>query len=287
MQRRRTYLAAVGTAIATAGCFGFGGSNEDDDSGPDGQAEITGTDTTTDSDVQSFGDPLSAGDAEVTLSKPAVQDSYFAQLAQDTIGVMAVDGMRFVFVAVESTGDTAPELDDFSLEAGDYSGRGWTAYESVTPARNPTGDGPYDPESGSGWLGFAVPAPLQEDHVISLSVGGETVRTRLPDSAGKALESPVAEFEITNFSVPESASSGDTVSVSLDVKNSNDTAGVFHGALNAPETKLLNLEFEAGASTTWEGELTAEANDEENNEMDLVLYAVGAREKASVSLGDA
>ncbi|WP_435334620.1 hypothetical protein [Haloarchaeobius sp. TZWWS8] len=281
MQRRRTYLAAVGTAIATAGCFG--GSNDDESNG---SKRSDGTDTPSGPAVQSFDQPLAAGNAEVSLSKPAVQDSYFAALSEETIAVMAVNGKRFVFLTVDSTGDVAPKLEDFTFEAGDSSARAWTAYDGVVPARNPTAKAPYTPERGSGWIGFAVPAPLKGDHVVSLSVGGETVRTRLPESTRSSLQKPIAEYDVSNFSAPESASPGDTVTVSFDIENTNGTAGVFHGALNGPEPKLFELQFAAGGSETREVELTAKANDEEENEMDLVLYAVGARERASVSLGD-
>ncbi|WP_267641642.1 hypothetical protein [Haloarchaeobius amylolyticus] len=280
MQRRRTYLAAIGTSIATAGCFGFG----DSDGETDGTTPHP-TDTPSGPSVTAFGDPLTAGRASVTLSKPAVQDSYFARLSENAAGVMAIEGKRFLFVNVESTGDTDPKLEDIRFEAGDYSARAWTAYESIAAAVDPTGEAPYTPENGSGWVGFAVPAPLEEDHLITLSVGGQTARTRLPEQGRAALAQQIAAFEVSNFSAPESASPGDTITVSVDVKNTNGTAGTFQGVVNGPDPKLFELAMDAGTEQTWSTELTAKATDEENTEMALALHAVGTRERATVSLG--
>ncbi|WP_435320177.1 hypothetical protein [Haloarchaeobius sp. TZWSO28] len=293
MFSRRSYLTAVGSALATAtaGCSGNSNPGGDADAtgtapGTATQGGETGTTEIDAPDAQPFDQALQAGDVTVSLSNPVVQDSYFTRLAADAGGVMAVEGTRFVFVTVESTGTTAPSLEDLGMESAETAGSAWTDYEGVTPARPPTGAEPYDPERGTGWVGFTVPAPLQTYHRIALSVGEETARTQLPESVRGQLSAPVPTYEVSEFSAPESASPGDAITVSATVSNTSDAAGTFRGALNGAETTFVDRELQAGSTTEWQTEVTATATDEDANELDLSFQAVGVQEGATVSLDE-
>ncbi|WP_435348246.1 hypothetical protein [Haloarchaeobius sp. HRN-SO-5] len=264
MPRRRPLLAAVGTALATAGCLVDDGSPGTDRRDTQSDSLDPGTTGTPPSDdPRPFSETLDVGDLRVRLSGPAVQHSFLHLVQPDTMGVKALDGRQFVFVGVGVEGEPRPAAEDVSLLVDGESVAGWTSYGHRSPysVGVATGNGrPYSADGEDGWVGFDVPAPVSDDPRLRFSVDGGRATTSLPDRAVEALRTPPPSFSVSEFSAPDSVGPDEPIPVSATVTNEGDGPGSFRASLNQLGPMYgpgpVEVALGAGESERWEESIT-------------------------------
>ncbi|WP_435360206.1 hypothetical protein [Haloarchaeobius sp. DFWS5] len=276
MQRRRTLLATLGAAVATAGCFtGDDGpptdtSRRETDS-RDTQSETRDsgtTGTTPDQSPQPFSEPLDVGDSSIQLTGPVVQHSFFHRLTPDSLGVTgAPTDHQFLFIGVGIESEPRPGASEFTVTTDETTATAWRSFENqrVADLGVANGDYPYSADGEDGWLGFDLPAPLSGEPRLEISVNDGSAATSLPQGTVASLGSPPPSFTFDELSYPEEVESGEPIRVRTTVTNEGAGAGTFRavvnqtGPTNAPHTNVTPLE--PGQSAPWEVSFGAQGAD--------------------------
>ncbi len=238
---RRRLLAALAVP-SVAGCLGGGspdpGTTTDDDATTTDTTTTDATSTTAESDA-------SVSDVAV-LPELAVMDS------PDSISTTGDRDEQF-FVATVADGGS---LDVGAFEL-DLNGETYPATTEIGYGSRIWGRGlAYRADDGEGWLAFRLPKPLSADAATLTWPGGQHA---LREDALERLALPPTTFEVREFTAPDSASPGDTVTATLTVANVGDADGTFVGALDrvgpmvahAPAA-AISLDVATGATATWE-----------------------------------
>lgn len=231
MRTRRRYIALAGAALGSlAGCLG-GGSSGDDPETPDSTPDTTvpGTTGTT---VGTTETPDGSDDFSVTDLAVETAVTFYEWPGSTT--VLAPDDRQFVLATVDGPEEeTAPQFTfEADGESWDPSIRGGQhGPESVVDdRRGGLVAGDQDPV---GYLAFSVPAPLSaEEPRIVLEDGAAT--WGLSDAAVAELGRPSPTFALETLDVPETVTRGESLSVSLTVRNTSDVDGGFLTSVHWP-----------------------------------------------------
>lgn len=252
--RRRDFLASLPVTASLAGCSGGPESSTSDRGTADSDAPNTSerdSPAVTQSPATTTRTASVGPDARVRL-----YSAYRYNYETDLIGVRPPE--RDQFAVVKPPRDTPrPAPDEFTLELGDQqfspeplTGEEWpimpgikSGYESMYHENRPTGP------SRSGWLVFEVPVVEFE----TAALVHQDIRYPLPEAQfPKFAASP--EFTLESISVPETVSKGEPVSLSVEVTNAGDRAGVFLGGWQKeayPQSVDISLApGETGSATT-------------------------------------
>jgi hypothetical protein len=215
---RRALLGALATLPLT-GCLG--------NSSPGTATSATPTDSpTTDRTptmspasqsepiIRQPGEAYETDNIAVTIEKLAVRHGMvkFGSVHPDPIWK---DGSQFVLASVVVEGDEDPANLDVTVTADTLDERPDRYYGFV----------PDTPESVQP-LGFAVPTAPAPSNVAIVWHGPREVRWPLPDELVTKL-GRAPDFSLEGFKVPESASPGTSLDVSLEVANSGTREGRF------------------------------------------------------------
>ncbi|MFB6152907.1 MAG: hypothetical protein ABEJ27_01510 [Halodesulfurarchaeum sp.] len=257
---RRRFLVLSGAMLGNlAGCFS---APEGSASGPTDTVSATPTGGDT---IQSEGPPTQKGNGnhldfadsyeseghQVYLSDPFTRHALLYQTSPDAVGVGQNPGRQFFFVTVSAEGDQAASLEptDFAMEVGKSSFPGWRRYGNFeggygefSGAAEEFGR-PFGRNTSSGWLGFAVPVPIQEDEPeLVLDLPDGSVTWSLPPDLVATLSHLPPDWEVTDFSIAPGDSSPDPRTVSLTIYNRGEGEGSFplgvnySGSVHAYET---------------------------------------------------
>ncbi|WP_323190686.1 hypothetical protein [Halostella sp. PRR32] len=242
---RRRYLGSAASAlgIAVAGCLDQAGSASDD---------------TNDSDDETTPDETTFAGVEVGNVRATPE--LVAMNTPDSIGTFGDSDEQYVVATVSAEGSSAPEYGAFELDAGGtthspdedaggMNGHLWT-FESPYQTRFGSND------STEGWIAFTVPKPLDgESAAITWPGGGRS----LDSDAVDYLARPPTEFEIREFTAPDSVEVGEEATVSGTVENVGDVDGTFVAARNRSGPWVaytpdgaLSIDVPAGETATWE-----------------------------------
>jgi len=277
--KRRRLLGTVAAGLALGGCLEDGSENQSGGAETPGGGTPTplGTDEGTPDGTPRSGD-AAVRDVAVTPELTVLNDDAWA-----------IDGDRdeqFVVATVEP-GESVPETSAFAFETDgttyDHSTHGVTVLAPLADHGTPYRDGK------AGWIGFAVPKPLDAADGAITWPGGEVT---LDEDAVARLSRPPATFEVRAFDAPDAIDAGEAASVSVTVENVGDVDGTFVGALNrqgpmiayAPEA-TASLSVAAGETVTWEHTTGAtEETDAEVPDMRLSLQWRDDRLSRTVSV---
>ncbi|ELZ94822.1 hypothetical protein C440_07097 [Haloferax mucosum ATCC BAA-1512] len=246
MPSRRDYLAGIGgglgSAVGLAGCLGR------TDSGVAGPL--------------SFGEEATVGDAVVTPRWVHPQASIFYVSNVDWGAIERLDDEWVVFVNVsaESDSGTPPEKESFRLLAGDddFAPRenvGNAALHAIQPDTATVSDA-YPPASGKrGWLAFTVPAEYEFATELRLQFehGGSGVSWSLSTDTTERIAGPHPTFELVSFEGPNRIPIDEAAELTITVRNTSSTDGVFRVCLNMTGMYSFNefsFPVEAGAEAT-------------------------------------
>ncbi|WP_137286830.1 DUF4352 domain-containing protein [Halorussus salinisoli] len=227
---RRALLQSGVVAIAgLAGCVGGLRDGDDEPNETETTRRRPSETTTVDRNRSSTGTPPGEPSA-VEFVPVGVQSSFFYLTTPDSMDVEAVEGTQFVFVEVYPQTDSPPPS-DFSLVADGRHFWGTLAPGEVGgPNRlSELGPGYRADETGSGWVAFEVPNPLDAEEV-ELAYRGRS--QRVDETILADLRAPPADFEVVSFDAPEQVVHDESFEVSLTVENVGESDGVFRASLN-------------------------------------------------------
>lgn len=214
-RRRFLRVGATGVACAIAGCVG---SQSGDSSRTVGTTNGTKrSEAATVAEAVSLSTSQSVEGQSLTVRSATARDSVFYWPYPDAAGVTTPEGQRYVFVEVVSGGDSPPPW-RFSLltDRNFYTG-------GIDADRGAQRLGElYDPESGKGWLGFSVPAPLETER---LAVEVDDSVWRLPEQLADRLADPKPTYELQEFSVPDAVEAGSALELGATFRNVGDAVG--------------------------------------------------------------
>ncbi|MFB6266627.1 MAG: hypothetical protein ABEI31_03115 [Halodesulfurarchaeum sp.] len=277
---RREMLVVGGTVLGSlAGCFSI---SHGSDPGPDNPDTATPTPTATKSGETDrtpkrdgegsrldFDDPYESDSLQVQLSDPFHRHSLLYQTYPDAVTVGQHPGRQFLFVSVSVEGDQARSLEpgDFSVDVGDSSYPGWRrygdfedGYGEFSGAAEGMGQA-FGNGNVSGWVGFAIPVPIQEHAPrVVLDVQHDRVTWSLPNEVIAALSHLPPDWRVTDFTVETGDSGGDPRTVSVTIQNRGEGEGSFpiginySGSVHAYET--VRVSVPPLESRTWSDSLT-------------------------------
>lgn len=240
---RRRQVLATSTALLLAGCVSQGdGTTPATESEPaDGTETATATSTATRTET-----------ATVDVDEQLVQPGVVTLNNPDSITVRD-DGGQFLLVRVGTSDGPAPAQSEFALEVDGDEYRP-NSYEYAL-FKNGNYGVEYTPESGTGWLVFALPEQVAPGEGRLRWSGGEAA---LSDRVRTRLETPSPPFDVT-FEAPATVSEGDSPTLSIEVANEGEVAGTCMLALNrvgpdvayAPVREVA-VDLDGGESTTRE-----------------------------------
>lgn len=258
MPSRRAYLSGFGSLLATiAGCVSGEGDPETLDPTP-----------TEDPIPSPTSSPKGPQPDEVTVDDIGVKKAIRYASVMGSGGVLAADGKQYVVASVQADEEITPA--SFTFEAGDES---WPlglpdtagAVNRRVAGREggPLGYPGLSPD-GQSYLAFVVPSPLSEPEPrIRYDSSEETEEWSLDANDRERLAASEPRFELESLSVPDTVRQGETLEVSMTVRNVADTGGRFLVAAYWP-TNLI-------------------ADDDESHVVDRVVDA-GAEESVSLAI---
>jgi hypothetical protein len=214
-RRRFLRVGATGVACAIAGCVG---------SQSGGSSRTVGTtngtkrsEATTADRAVALSTSQSVEGQSLAVRSATVRDSVFYWPYPDAAGVTTPEGRRYVFVEVVSGSNSPPTL-RFSLLTDRNSYLGGIDVDRGAQRLGEL----YDPESGKGWLGFSVPAPLETER---LAVEVDDRVWQLPGKLADRLADPKPTYELREFSVPDAIEAGSALELGATFRNVGDAAG--------------------------------------------------------------
>lgn len=267
MNRRTVLGGCAGSLCGLAGCLGDDG--------------VGGEPTARPSEEHS-----------VSASLLALQPGVVSLQTADSLGVSG-DNEQFLFLDVTATDGDVPAPADLRFR---FDGAEATPYDPDSPNwsdYNPSTT-PYSTDSDGGWVVFELPATGDAGAAALTWPGGEwtpddSLRERLADPA------PALSLE---WSVPETATVGDSPTLGFSVRNEGHLDGRFVAALSRFGPRLTSIPIEgisrripAGESVTFEVSerfsLEAGERDEvgdDDADFSYVLEWSGGSSKQSVRL---
>lgn len=216
MPSRRHVLATLGTTLI-AGCGTTDTGTQTSTTG-----STTGVTTTTTTSSTSPSTSSSTTTSETTTQTPRLETitatrSFVYLYATTHHGAYTSPDTTFVFARASG----AVDRDEYALSVGDieHPARREVGGQSVASLRDgiPEGEGTLHAFAIEG---AAAPADA--------TINGPDGSTALPAVAREFLRNPPS-ITVTGFQVPERAERGSTATVSLTLRNTGGTAGVFRG----------------------------------------------------------
>lgn len=296
MNRRRFLAVAGGGLSLAAGCTSRSSdpAGSTPDSSPSDATEtptVTPTDsgsTTAPSDGTTSPPGEDAGEAaDVSVGDVAVQPDVVAMNYPDSVDVFGHRDERYVVASVTAADGAAPARDEFALElAGKTYAPTLSVGDHGMDYRFFDRGRAYAREDATGWLLFAVPAPVAAESPALAWPGGEH---RLSEAAAARLSRPPTSFEVVEFAAPAAVEPGATATLSATVENTGDADGTFVLGLNrvgprvayAPVARAA-VSVPAGETATWEYASDAGDRAEAGDDMQFHLEWRGGRESRTV-----
>lgn len=215
---------------------------------------------------------------------PVVEESFFHLDTPDTAGVTVADG-QFCFVGVEVVGGPKPTVDAFSLWVDGAE----SPLATEVASRDPYSIGgggergqPYWQETGAGWVGADVPAPLDATAArVEIVVGDAARSVPVPPKQLELLNEPPAATSVASVAVPASVSADESIDVNVRMVNEGDGSGRARvvvneiGPLYRPHMRSTPLD--PGRSVTLSESISADSTPEE--EMTYRLRVAGPTEE--------
>jgi hypothetical protein len=242
---RRALLSLCGTGlVGLAGCVS-----------PQSAADsrtATGGDPTSTPDTASSATPA---DGDLTVELDALQPAVVVRNV-DYLDVHAAPSSQYLYLHLSTEG-AAPARSDlaFRFDGESHAPLGPegtpTVYRRVYSAAPP----PYDPDAGSGWLLFELPATGDASDAALVRPEGEWH----PDERLRArLAAPPPPLSVVEWSVPSTVAVGGRTAVRIGVRNDGDVHGRFVGGINAdgwyPHRPIARVSrrIPPGEVVTWE-----------------------------------
>lgn len=202
--------------------------------------------------------------------------SVYRSWGEESIRIARADG-QYVFVDVYADGvdeGGLPPLDRFGLVGDDD---GWVDSHPFSDWQRPpvlrSYTGPYDPTTTGvqiqRWVAFEVPRPFEgsPELVVRDTAGDVRRRWSLPRSTAAAMRRPPPQFDVVEFTLPDSIDAGAPIDLSLTVENAGAGEGVFRGVVNrswpayGPWDALDERSIPAGERETWTPTMSAPTAD--------------------------
>ncbi|MFC6723102.1 hypothetical protein ACFQE1_01580 [Halobium palmae] len=211
------------------------------------------TDARTSSVTTGTPDPTT-NTADLSVENIVTTPALIGPNSPDSIGTYGESNEQFLIGTARTPGPSVPNRSSITVEAME------SLYSPEEPGEYVNwGDywvnGERFPATAEETLLYTLPRPLETDKIaINWSGGHQTLDEDVVDR----LTRPPAELEVTKFSTPDSVTSGEKVTLTLEVENVGSTSGIFVGALNrvGPQVAYtpvtgVTFELEGGESTTW------------------------------------
>ena len=246
---RRSVLGLGGSTLALlAGCLGSPVPSSDDESATTERPTQTTTTTTT------------SESAAVTVSNVQVTPELVGLNSPDSIGTYGDRTEQFLLVTILVDDETSPPVEDFTLSTDERD------FSPIPPNELPAygrlwgrgfayGSESEETESGSGYLVFRVPKPLESSEMVFRGPGGAF---EFGSNVRERLARPPTEFTVSDVTAPETVESMTEMSISATIENVGSHDGTFVGALNRvgphvayTPVKRISVELAAGESKTW------------------------------------
>lgn len=236
--RRALLRASAGATAVLAGCTGgyLGAETE----------SATATET-----PAPMGATQQVGDAEVTVSRSAVQSSVLYWPHPDSMNARAADGW-YVFVRVDAGGDS-PDSAAFELLV---DGEGYASTEVGYKGFMIDGSSayPFGDDRDEGWLAFDV-SPTASVADLRVTVGDAA--WRLPDRISDGVSRPSPIWKLESLDVPAKLHPGEAFDVVVEVENVGDVEATFRGSLNVAHLNYglfpywFGVDVAAGERGSW------------------------------------
>lgn len=297
MRTRRRYLALAGAALGgLSGCLGDGSPGSDDgnsDTTPDTtnpgttNPGTTGPGTTAPGTSDGTTDAPTDGPDDLAVTNLAVKEAVTFYEWPASTRVIAPSDEQFVLATVE--GQEEEPAPQFAFEAGGDSwepglpdGYQYHGPQSTVDGRK--GGLVAGDRDAVGYLAFTVPSPLSaDDPTIVLNDGDAT--WDLPDEAVEQLARPSPTFSLEILDVPETVAQGESLSVSLTVRNEGDVDGRFLASVKWPtaiadddESTIVSGSIAAGETETFSLDLLTNQNTDGTEEVPLTIWGCVERE---------
>lgn len=270
MNRRRA-LAALGTALAPAGCLAGLNDQHDEASTP--------TDTPTESATATREPTLAIGDAyetadgrRIVVTAVHLRRSVFDLFVPDAVEPLVEPDSQFVFLtlSLDHPDAAVPDPGSFSLAFDDatYPGAGRVGGVPIddqlsmpNDVVHPTPERAVEVDRDRATVGFEVPLSPETDHaVVEWDGGEETARWAWDDGLVEALSQP-PEFEVAEIETVDSFTCGESFDTSVTVENHGGRDGVFDAIVRIVDPvyeehpPTISLTVPAGGRATWDGSL--------------------------------
>lgn len=273
MPSRRSCLVGTGALFAAAaGCTSIDALRDSTRADGPGTASSTPTRTAT---------PVDLPAGSVAVENVGVEKAVAYESTMGSGGVLAAEGTQYVVASVTTEREVPSSA--FTFEA---DGEAWThGHRTTAGGVNsslggregvPFGYGGHRPGADA-YLAFVVPSPLSASDPRIRFAGEDQREWPLHDDATARLAAPEPRFELESLAVPNEVTEGETLDVTLEVRNVAETDGRFLAALYWPtrtiadddESTVVERSIAAGDPASISAALSTEYTAREDESVDL------------------